>query len=293
VVEHLKPQDLPEALRWVKSKHQKPFSRSFVYFGGLAEGILQKTWEHFDAPGVLQDFSKICLERLRLHLPLLKVEEGSNDLGAALLQSEPLKRRRLVQELVPQLKADEAWMLINYAMISGDDLPWLIEQLEKDSRPGVDEGWLRLIERVFSQERADHLETVFVAKERNPRLARLLEVAIDSPEAEQTREAARALEGLRRQRELEQPPPVELRVRGALDDFEAGELAAWSRVGLELAGPPSSRRRYPTEDDLKSSLVALPGWKSLDELLRGDVLAAAGATSGRESLRRRNVGFFW
>lgn len=260
VVEHLKPEDLPRALQWVKGHGLS------LYFRRLAEGILRSAWTHLDAPGVLQGFVRVISDRLRTYVSVFTGDHLRDEADMS-LQAEPAKRRGLVQALVPHLGPEGSWLLSRYSLVSGDDLPWLLEQLEQGIESGMAERWLELIARVFNLSRPDHIESVWNAKERVPSLARQFAkyfdpVPIDSPEAARMREEEE--EFLRwRRRSNPELPPIEQRVRHWLDRFEAGELGAWYDLGLDLS------------EELRSSLASLPDWLSLDEPLRARCVAAA------------------
>ncbi|HEX8704662.1 MAG TPA: TIR domain-containing protein, partial [Myxococcaceae bacterium] len=67
VVKHLKPEDLPLALRWVEGKSDNSYLRLLV------DAILRMAWTQLDVPQVREQFVHITLARLKLHQPLFDV----------------------------------------------------------------------------------------------------------------------------------------------------------------------------------------------------------------------------
>ncbi|WP_163998930.1 NACHT domain-containing protein [Pyxidicoccus caerfyrddinensis] len=275
VAEHLKPEDLPVALRWVESRGNG------FYFDPLVEAILRKSWEHLDAPGVLREFGVSVLSRLKLHRPLFGDATHRRRAPDPLL-AEPDKRRILVQELLGQLEHPRLWLINREPFISSGDLRWLTQQLEQTADPQLHERWLKLIEGIFSLDDLEHVDLILEVRQRIPSLARqfawcLDAVELGSPQAAslRARQQQRESQNKRRGDERAHQPPSQNRVRHLLGRFEAGDLIAWHRISLELARSRIKKRRWQTDDELQANLSALPGWEALDENLRARCISAA------------------
>lgn len=268
---HLKPQDLPLALRWVSenvSDHDE-LSR----FGRLASEILSEAWNHLDDPGVTPALAKALLSRLR---------HSDADLAEVIANSDDNKRRQILEAVIAELvtvKDKLIWLVyLRAPLVQSDDLPWLVERLKGESSADVKQSLAELINRVFDFTKPGHLDVIIEASKTEPLIAEkfswhLTPVELHSSEAEQQRDRYLEYQEIlqpRLEKANEGPSPTE-QIPILLDRFEAGDVDAWWRLNLVMTIDPNTGYG----DELTFDLTKMPGWKTADDLIKSRITQSA------------------
>ena len=273
---HLRPEHLPEALRWCTRTAEVVGPRD--EFEDATAAILTQSLSRLSTDVVREPFAAYILSRVSLNreIPI------SNGDFASIKDAE---RRSLMLTVVPKLDdlTGHRFELTvrEPRLIQAHDLGWLLEQAEiattQDSRK-----WAQLARFCFLSTQPTGLETILKWCESNPIGESLfgdlfLPVALGSDEAKRLRaEHLRYIElekesRIRHEPPLLDPPPAE-RVKACLDQFEGGRLNAWAGLNSELQlGPRSTHYLHDLHDDL----TAFPGWTEIDDETKRRMVAAA------------------
>jgi len=276
LVEHLKPQDFPLALRWIRE--QVPLGVFSDRFEGLGDRVMLRAWEGFDLAEVSQPFAEVAAVRLG-------AVYGINGEGLEeAIGKEESKRRSLMRAILPLYKdtSDAVACLLfgRTPVVRSGDVIWMIEELRACESEKGKSLWARLIFHLFDRRDAQQVDAIVAASEQEPMLGAefsplLRPVALDSPQAQELkdeyleakkREAARG-----RSRPLVVPSPQQ-RMAALLDAFESGDTSAWWRLNLEMTLEPDSEY-YGQDGEL--TITELPGWKAANETTRTGIVAAA------------------
>ena len=276
LVEHLKPQDLPLALMWVRD--QVPNGVSTDRFEGLADQIMLRAWERFGSAEVSQPFAEVAVLTLGRKYGITG-EGVEHAIG-----KEESKRRSLVRAILPlYTDTSEAVVSLYFGsapIVHSGDVIWMIEELRASQSEKTKSLWARLILHLFDGGDAQQVNAIITASEQEPAIetefsALLRPVTLDSPEAQKMREDyldAKKLEQNRRQAPPAVVPPPQERIATLLDRFESGDASAWWQLNLEMTLEPDSSFYG---NDLELDVTELPGWKAASEITRTRIVTAA------------------
>ena len=278
LVPHLKPQDLPIALRWVmeKTSEHSPFKVQ-----SLADEIILKGWEHLDEPGVLDVLTEVILSGLRRYEDVLSRSRHEEEKEE--FKNGPARRRRLLEAMLPRLtNPDSDWRLplhSHFIAFRQSDADWLLDMIDGSESIVEQQVLAKIIRQCVLSPEPDLLTKLFEVCGRRLVLAYefsdlLLGVQLDSVAAENARSAYDAYQRYHSElesRETLQPPPAE-RVLKCLEAVEEGKLGGWVRLNLEMTLEETSTV-YQYEEVL--DLTALPGWVNADEPTRQRIVTAA------------------
>ncbi|MBX7255913.1 MAG: hypothetical protein K1Y02_06095 [Candidatus Hydrogenedentes bacterium] len=279
IVKHLRPEDIPCALRWVI--RQKWSRHGFQHdFSRLLDGILFAAWEHFDMPDVPPLLAQAIHARLVIdHGHLM----DSTDREVKDFLHDAKKRRRLLSEYVPLLRdlGREAFYLneASIGMARPEDFPWLLEQMEKAASPTLAAAWERLCQRCYNVFDTSHTALVFDRASQSPRVREAFKwlfvtMDLDSPEAKEGRKDFEEARKWRKESSEDTPliPPLAERIPLWLSRCEGEEPGIWWHLARELTLTPGSRQY---RDEWDADITTFPGWKSADEPTRARIVAAA------------------
>ena len=276
LVEHLKPQDLPLALVWVRN--QIPNDVFGDRFEGLGDQVMLRAWERFDSAEVAQPFAEVAALTLGRHYRI-----GGGGVEQAIGKEES-KRRSLIHAVVPlYTDTSEAMVSLNFGrtpIVHSGDVIWMLDQLSASQSENTKHVWARLIFHSFDWREVQHIDALINTSKQQPALeaqfsAFLRPVTLDSPQAKKMREdyhEARKWEDGRRQALPAVVPPPQERIATLLDRFESGDMSTWWQLNLEMTLEPDSSY-YGS--DLELDLTELPGWKAASEVTRTRIVAAA------------------
>jgi len=276
LVKHLQPVDLPIALKWVEEQGTRnglPDS-----FEKLMDDILVKAWANIESLGVLENFARAVICRLRHHDQILR--NHSDQLFKSMLENDDCKRRLTLEAMVPLLNnPQEAVLLIYTPIVLNKDVSWMIERLQVSESEKDQRVWTQLITRTFDLNEPGQFEAIYDASQNISVLTEALSwllkpIELNSPEAEKMK-----ADYLRRQefqkgakdRPPLDPPPAE-RVSHLLDECESSNIGAWWHLNMEMT-LESNSRYYG--DELVSDLTALPGWKAADSITKARIVKTA------------------
>lgn len=276
LVKHLQPVDLPIALKWVEEQGARnglPDS-----FEKLMDDILVKAWGNIESIGVLENFARAVICRLRHHDQILG--NRSDQSFKSMLENDDCKRRLILEAMVPLLSdPQEAVLLIYTPIVLNKDVSWMIERLQVSESEKDQRVWTQLITRTFDLNEPGQFEAVYDASQSIPILAEALSwllkpIELNSPEAEKMKTdylKRQELQKRAKDRPPLDPPPAE-RVSNLLDECESGNIAAWWRLNMEMTLEPNSRYY---ENEHVSNLTALAGWKAADSITKVRIVETA------------------
>lgn len=276
VGKHLKPEDLPTALRW--ADEQGPYHYLNYYSSLLVSEIMLLAWQNLYTPGVLDAFARSVLLRLQRHDSIVK-ERISGDKFSEVLTADDEKRRLLLGALVPLITDPEkaGFLLMNMGttMARSKDVPWLLARLLREGDEGRQLVWASVIKSCWNYGDPDQLDLLFLTSLINPAMAYTFRwdfraIPIDSKEAED----ARKREALRRQEDEEEEaqetrapldPPPAARVAGFLDAGEEGDGDAWWNLNIWLRAEEDGTAGVSEEEP---NLKVYPGWLNANPATR-------------------------
>ena len=275
----LQPRDLLYGLQWVQ--RQSPSYQVSFYVSKLMDGIMKRGWDQMSAPGVVREFALAAVSRVKQHDEMVRDDQDS-----AFKQSiieDVAKRRMLLDSLVSlvvEMQEDPLGLLYpRTPLVTNRDVFWMLERLESTESPQEQSIWAQLVGRVIDHSAHDQIEAAFDACQVHPVLAAefdwlLQPVELDSPQAERMRKSHARMSMWQQRKEsppLVDPPPAE-RIASLLAACEAGDVAAWCHLNLEMTLELDSTHYG---DEIEPDLTVLPGWKSADTPTRARIIDGA------------------
>ena len=275
----LEPAHLPDALSWVAAngpRHQTAYS-----VRRLMDAILLAGWKYLEFPAVLDAYAKASLSRFKHHEAL--VEGRPNQSLHDELRADSSKRQKLLaamvhdQSIVEQDPRKVAYWI--WRLATSNDVLWMIDKLRSSYDHHEKQIWSRLIAISLDQRHAEQIDAVLVGCDEEPALAAefqwlITPVMLGSPVAEKMKTdflERQKQENYSQERPLLNPLPAE-RVEKLLEEYEAGNLAAWWRLNMVLTLKPHSTHY---REELESDLTVLPGWKAASAETRHRIVECA------------------
>ena len=276
----LDPSLLRAAFVWLHDR--KPACEHGSPFESLADSILRCGLLHL-TDALLPDFARAVRWRLENHSQHVFGSIRGDDTTQVVLSVDV--RRKLIGALVRLYPASRVgiyygWDRHNPPLIGQEDASWLLEQIEAEPVPEARMHLAKLI-RVYYGAFDDRLhEAAFRIPELFEEFAFWLkEVAIDSPEAEQSRETQRQIANQEQENREFQTEHAARRVtfdpnrcEQCLARLEAGDMDGFWHLNLALMVDPNGKRPgWEVLPDLKG----FPGWEALSPELQARTRVAA------------------
>jgi hypothetical protein len=155
LLKHLQPVDLPIALKWVEEQGTR--NRLPDSFEKLMDDIMVKAWRNIESLGVLENFARAVICRLRHHDQILR--NRSDQSFKSMLENDDYKRRLILEAMIPLLNdAQEAVLLIYTPIVLNKDVSWMIEHMQvSDWNPDLDVAMEnQLVNRYLKDNRCQH-----------------------------------------------------------------------------------------------------------------------------------------
>lgn len=279
--EHKWENDINHALKWVTS--QKGAMNIGHILSKLEDTILLQAWERLDSPGVLEEFAKAILSRIKFDNFKIIVDRDYSKKFWELLKYDDEKRRKLVDAIAPLLLNSDLnipkFRFSKPKLIFPKDIRWMIECLKKTCSQKEKEIWAEFIDFEFDVDSAENVSAIMSAYKDEPFLNKIFAqrfkpILLDSPEAEKRKTEFYQMQKMIQNEEKEKsniPSPSE-RILRLLDDFESGDLSAWWEINRMMAVEGNSELYG---DESESNLTKLPGWQNADDVTRDRILDAA------------------
>jgi predicted NACHT family NTPase len=268
--EHLQPNDLLVALRWVE---EQPGVRDLHYpFDKLCDSILLKAWEYIEDSTVLSAFARVVLNRIEMSSAIIQSDYSE---FKQQISEDQNKRRQLIDAVVSIMPDSEQniWVSLcdseyNQLTLQETDFLWLFEKLEAASERRIQEIYANLIHQQFMQaggNDADSASTIIEFGSHNSILREkfsLEPIELSSQRAKEGqasyKESQRFLENLSRRnpKPLLEPPPKQ-RVIAVLEKIEAEQPELWWQLATEMSLKPTSSHYHFCD---KPDLTVFPGW---------------------------------
>ncbi len=280
----LSPSYLPVALDWISRQLKSRFGLS--RWSSLKGKIIKMAWENLDAPGILEAFAKALWSRFLLHDDIFHPKKNET-----IINPEDVDKRRSVLMAILHncnFKIEELGRHLIYnvtgiALVTDEDLPWLIEKYQDEGDPAIKDALSEIINLVFSPFRVHDHETVNailgLAKE-DKKFREKFSAYIDSvdrysKEAQRSqssyyedRKIQKEIETGRKQKTYEHPNVL---IGPILEKIQKGQLVHWFEVvsvmQLDEEGLDQGHNFH--------SLLQNPGWPLLAQENQRRVLAAA------------------
>lgn len=278
LVPHLKPQDLPTALRWVleNANEHSPFKVQ-----SLADEIILVGWEHLDEPGVLDAITEVFLSRLRRYEDVLSRSRHAEEKEE--FKNDPARRRRLLEAMLPKLtNPDTDWRLplhSHYIAFRQSDADWLLDMIDASESSTEQQVLAKIIRQCVISPEPSLLSKFYKVCGRRLVLAYefrdlFLGVQLDSVAAENARSAYEAYQRYHSEPESRETPqrPIAEIVLKCLEAVEEVKLGSWVRLNLEMT-LNATGTAYQNAEVL--DLTALPGWINADDPTRQRIVTAA------------------
>lgn len=284
LLEHLRAEDIPEALKWLDSFPARHKLIEHYHFKKIINDIMLKSWEYLDNPSVLEPFAKAIISRLKHHEEI--VEEGGAESPFRNKVIEKHEKRRKVLNAIVSILLDsnDDILLPLYSrtpLILDEDFPWLIECFKETDSEEKQKLWAKLIKRSFNPLKPAHVDAIFVAKRNSNILEEEFEeffkaVDINSPEAEVMRKSylkRRRWEEPSQKQTISEHAPYEKIIK-YLNDSEQGNVDSWWHINY-LFSYDLRGQYYDYSLELKFDITALPLWENFDDFTKKRLINAA------------------
>jgi predicted NACHT family NTPase len=290
--EHLQPNNLLVALRWVE---EQPDRRDLHYpFSELSDSILKKAWEYTEDLTVLPAFAKVVLVRMEKYSAI--IQSDYSEFKQQILENDS-KRRKLIDAVISIIPNSEKniWISLcnsqynhNQLTLQETDFLWLFEKLEAASERHVQEIYANLIYQQFMQAArndADAASAIIefgshssILREKfSLELAPPIELGSQRAKEEKARyeESQRFLANLSKRDPIPllEPPPKQ-RVIAVLEKIEAEKPELWWQLPTEMSLEPTSSHYHFCD---KPDLTEFPGWIEAEVDTRKRVIETAKA----------------
>jgi hypothetical protein len=275
---HLKPSDMPIAMSWVEETGRRALRLDPIE--ALKDEIMLKAWEYLYSPGVLHAFASAAISRIK-HFDRIVRDDRKGSFQQK-IEEDGRKRHQLLNAIIQVIaeKGAELSRIVHgdTRLVLDEDLAWIIEQLEAGSSDDIRHTWAKFLKATFRWGgNPEQVKAILCSCQSIPILAEVFDdllkpVALDSEEAKALKKTYQMMmEAKERMHPTLTPPPSE-RVASLLEEFEAGNLAAWWRLNMEMTLEPDSTHYGPEHE---TAIQKLPGWKAADQMIRGRILNAA------------------
>lgn len=275
----LTPEDVVTALKWVGDQPSREHIPS--EFQSLMMSILEKAWEHFDYPGVLESFSSAVLKRLRLDRHMLHYTSDTKAWNRII--SEDHKRRRVIETILPTLSpvGDDAIKVTDpeTPLILDQDFSWLLDKLKATTSETTELMLVSLTKHTFHRGDPNLVEAVLEAVHANEKLAEEFAwlwkpIGLHTADAESLRQDhSRRIERQQARKKYERASDAQwTKMMSFLEQSEAGNHEAFLPliVSMTLRSPSPN-----VAASLEPDLTELPGWKKADGPTRRRITGAA------------------
>ena len=270
LVNHIKPEDLPIALKWVESQDSR---NDLLYpFSNLSDSIMLLAWEHLEFLNVLELFATIIFKKWSRYKQI--IDEQHESLFRSLLLNDDSKRRSLLEVLVRMISTSDEkvpYLLLGdrTQIILQKDFLWMIEQLQVSANEDSQNVWIHLLRMVFRSPESSPEEAKIILgfSQTNKVLSEVFkmwldEIVIDSPEAENLRNLyLEYLQGFQ-QDNYQLEPPIAERITNCLAEIESGNLTAWRDLNLEMTLRPNSK--FHDHIQRQPNITSLNTWQTSD-----------------------------
>lgn len=274
--------DLGYALEWVL---RQPQDHPFEPFGELADSVLDQAWARVDDPTILHAVVHLADIKFRRHEHPFRNRENRQGKGE-LPHTDDERRKRFLVALIESTTPfeDDYWTLNSNALLSPQDIPWMIQQLRQDSI--VAQRWAALIE-VALRYGGDQFELINAIATALPQhkvlrdacwwlapteLGSAREAEERAAQAKYDEQVAARERHRAEHKEVLLDPPPATRVIQHLDKFENGETRAFGHIVHDMWLRPIKTGfvNHGAPDLAKS-----PGWLEAGESTRARIVAAA------------------
>lgn len=274
--ESLRPEHLPDALRWVEM--QPPSWKADFILRDLVGDIMQLAWEHLEAPGVLPAFANAAMSRFKEHDSLFNARGEREDRDRL---AEADKRRQLLLAIIPLVEERNAHIL-TWHVVREDDVGWLLNQYQKTTDRRQRIVMAAILERALGWRTPPEiinavLDVCGCHTEKPDLILRKALSWLTHPvrlKSKQTQESRKSWKEQKKWEKKSKPRPLKPlpaeRVANAISRCETGDTNAWPELARELTLEDNSRvYEWP------SKLVDQPGWKKADESTHQRILRIA------------------
>lgn len=267
--------DLGMAMTWASSAEAG--RRSSDPWETLIEEIFIEALQHLDLPDVAQASIEFVKRRLAQDTELI---DGFNSRDGSPLDDAGA-RQRLVCGIVAEIAAGdigpERVVYSTPLLLRGDDMPWVIAELQASIGSDLERGWALLAEALMVT--SANAGAVMEARYESEALREITAdqfdpVEIRSEKARRARETYEKWKTLREQdlEEEEALPDFRQLQREHLSDCESGNLDAWWQLGRAMGFEEGSRSG---RSDIDSDLERFPGWLAADDNERERIVNCA------------------
>lgn len=257
IIKKLAIEDLHIALKWIVSFIDNKKINSEMQ--NLVYGILNKAGHHLDRNEIATAFTPVIYKRLICGDNFEKMRD--------LFQHQEIRRTILFLLMSKEIKQEIILLCIVKLFIKSEDLPWMIEQVEKNNSPEIQKNWSILIKNTVNMYDIIQVNLLHAAMENSEILAQYCQawfqsIELDSQQAYRLKESYMELEKYKELEESILPidPPIGERISLGLDQFESGNLDAWSQLIYDLGINEDTMRLKVNEFNIK----ALPNWDKVD-----------------------------
>lgn len=273
----LRPEHLPDALRWVEA--QPPLSKSNSTFRDTIPHVMHLAWQHLDTPNVLPALARAALALLRRHESTFfrHIERDHGDFLA-----DTAKRHLFLNAMVPLLDARDR-LYFPWGLARTDDVEWLLERYQQEeANPQRREAIAHVLNGAIRHgPTTASVSAILEACDRAEQqpdgpLRRIFEWLIQpcNFDADWVKQARSQWQQQKAWEAESKPqllvPPPKNRVGNTLRLIESGNVDAWITLAYELTLDETRQC-----DDIPYKLFDQPGWQGADKPTRARILQAA------------------
>lgn len=295
LVQQLRPEHLVVAFDWLKRQGLKCFGHPFQKLG---DALLFKAWENFDLPGVAESFTQVALAQWKRYERIITDGSTLEQQFTASLLYDIGKRHTLVEQAVLSISGtgEDLFFLLSSStenILVSEDIFWMLEKLQASSCKKTQKIWAQLIRLSFNDQDVKQIDAIIVATQANSILQKIFSpyftpIELNSSQSKKLR--ADHLRAKERQACGQDPPLLDPspreRVLQCLEKLEAGDLAAWWQLNMEMTLRPDSTH-YDNEFEL--DLTKLPGWQEAEEATQNRIIEGAKSYTQNQS----KISYLW
>jgi predicted NACHT family NTPase len=279
---HLKPDDLPVALGWLKKRQKENDWRD--PFVELVNQIIFEASRYLMVPDILRLFADVAFMQWESHNRFVPIENGQRTDDAFASLEDDTIRRDLLSQVVHhacERPSHPDFFIIYQDIAKPADFDWILNKLNLPNSHSreEDEMWAKLLRGGFDIASFNHVDAILTSSQLNNTVRAAFKyflepIDLDSDETAKLKEYYKDNQGNTEDSQIVHANvPLEQQVDECLTAFEAGVMDAFWQLLYKLS--------LKSVDDLecinlcKLDISKLPGWLVASKEVQNRIVKAA------------------
>ena len=279
---HLKPDDLPVALGWLKKRHKEYDWRD--PFVELVNQIIFEASHYLMVPNILRLFADVAFMQWESHNRFVPIENGQRTDDAFASLEDDTIRRNLLSQVVHhacERNTNPDFYIIYQDIAKPADFDWILIKLNHPDSHSCeeDEMWAKLLRGGFDIASFNHVDAIITSSQLSNTVRAAFKnflepIDLDSDEAAKRKDYYKDNQGNAEDSHIVHANvPLEQQIDECLTAFEAGVMDAFWQLLYKLS--------LKSVDDLecnnlcKLDISKLPGWLFANKEVQNRIVKAA------------------